>query len=87
MMDKYEHQYVFDIITAQMERTIRRLWILCIILVVLLVGSNIAWFMYESQFETVTQTTTTQEVNQEGDSNIVVGGDYGKTDSKNNDNY
>lgn len=86
-MDKYEHQYVFDVITSQMERTIRRLWILCIILVVLLVGSNIAWFMYESQFETVTQTTTTQEVNQEGDSNIVVGGDYGKTDSKNNDNH
>ena len=79
-MDKYEHQYVFDIITAQMERTIKRLWILCIILLVLLIGTNIAWWRYESQFTTVTETTTTQEVNQEGDNNVVVGRDYGKTD-------
>ena len=81
-MDKYEHQYVFDIITAQMERTIKRLWIMCILLVVLLVGSNIAWFVYESQFETVSQVTT-QEVQQENDNgnNIMVGGDYGKTDN------
>ena len=80
-MDKYEHQYVFDIITAQMERTIKRLWIMCIILVVLLVGSNIAWFVYESQFETVSQVTT-QEVQQDNDNgnNIMVGRDYGKTD-------
>ena len=81
-MDKYEHQYVFDIITAQMERTIRRLWIMCIILVVLLVGSNIAWLVYESQFETVSQVTT-QEVQQDNDNgnNIMVGRDYGKTDN------
>lgn len=81
-MDKYEHQYVFDIITAQMERTIKRLWILCILLVVLLVGSNIAWFVYESQFETVSQVTT-QEVQQDNDNgnNIMVGRDYGKADN------
>ena len=81
-MDKYEHQYVFDIITAQMERTIKRLWIMCILLVVLLVGSNIAWFVYESQFETVSQITT-QEVQQDNDNgnNIMVGRDYGKTDN------
>lgn len=81
-MDKYEHQYVFDIITAQMERTIKRLWIMCIILLVLLVGTNIAWWRYESQFETVSQVTT-QEVQQENDNgnNIMVGRDYGKTDN------
>ena len=81
-MDRYESQYVFDIITAQMERTIKRLWIMCIILVVLLVGSNIAWFVYESQFETVSQVTT-QEVQQDNDNgnNIMVGRDYGKADN------
>lgn len=81
-MDKYEHQYVFDIITAQMERTIRRLWILCIILIALCFGTNFAWWYYESQFETVSQTTT-QEVQQENDNgnNIMVGRDYGKTDN------
>lgn len=87
MMDKYESQYVFDIITAQMERTIKRLWILCIILLVLLVGTNIAWWRYESQFATVSETTTTQEVNQEGDNNVVVGRDYGTTKSKDYNNH
>ena len=42
---------------ARQERTIKRLWILCILLVVLLCGSNIAWFRYESQFEDVVTTT------------------------------
>lgn len=35
---------------ARMERTIRRLWILCIILVLLLAGTNGAWIWYENQF-------------------------------------
>lgn len=45
---------------ARMERTIRRLWILLIVLVVLLVGSNALWIWYESQFEDV-YTEITQE--------------------------
>lgn len=35
---------------ARLERTIKRLWILLILLIVLLVGSNVAWLAYESQF-------------------------------------
>lgn len=31
--------------------TIKKLWIMCILLIVLLVGSNIAWIYYESQFD------------------------------------
>lgn len=44
-------------IVARMERTIKRLWILCIILIVLLVATNGAWIYYESQFvdEIITQ--------------------------------
>ena len=55
---------------------------MCIILLVLLVGTNIAWFVYESQFETVSQVTT-QEVQQDNDNghNIMVGRDYGKADN------
>ena len=51
---------------ARMERTIRRLWILLIILVVLLVGSNALWIWYESQFEDVTT-----EVEMENESGFV----------------
>lgn len=60
---------------SQTERTIKRLWILCIILIVLLVGSNIAWILYEQQYETITETTT-QEVKQDGGRNLFVGRDY-----------
>ena len=72
--------YTFELIMAQVERTIRRWWILCIILVALLLSTNAVWFMYVQQFEAVTETT--QEVNQDtdgGGNNIMVGGDYGKT--------
>lgn len=36
---------------ARMERTIRRLWILCIIIFLALVGTNAYWIWYEAQFE------------------------------------
>ena len=36
---------------ARLEHTIKRLWILLLVVIVLLVGSNIAWIVYESQFE------------------------------------
>ena len=73
---------------ARAERTIKRLWILCILLIVLLVGTNIAWIHYESQFSDV--VTTTQEVTQDGKDGVnnFIGGDGvitdGKTDSKDN---
>ena len=46
---------------ARAERTIKRLWILCILLVVLLVGTNIAWIRYENQWETA-ETVVTQDI-------------------------
>ena len=33
-------------------------FIVCLVLIVLLVGSNIGWLVYESQFEDVTETYT-----------------------------
>lgn len=40
----------FESMKATMERTIKRLWILAIILVLLLFGSNAGWIYYESQW-------------------------------------
>ena len=48
-MDR-EQQYTLDILAATAERTIKRLWILIILLIILLFGSNAAWIYYESQF-------------------------------------
>lgn len=56
-----EQQYSIDIISALTERTIRRLWVTIILLLVLLVGTNAGWIYYESQFsteKTVIEATT-----------------------------
>lgn len=71
-----EPQYYADIIAAMAERTIKRLWVLCIILALLLAASWAGFLLFESQFECVTETT--QEVTQSADGtsfNKFVGGD------------
>ena len=71
---------------ARAERSAKRLWVVIILLIVLLVGSNGAWLWYESQFEVV--ETTTIEAEQDGSGVNIVGGgnvDYG-ANSKNNQN-
>lgn len=72
---------------TRMERTNHRMWILCIVLVVVLVATNLCWIIYESQFEYYEETY--QEVTQEADGgglNKFVGGDYyEQTDSQDHD--
>lgn len=70
---------------ARMERSNKRLWIIVIMLILLLIASNTAWLMYESQFED--KVTYEQEVEQDasdGGNNQFIGGDYnGKAESEN----
>ena len=64
---------------------IKSLIAVVLVLVVLLVGSNIAWIIYENSFE---DYVITQEVEQDAESgnNSFVGGDYyGEAEDKNND--
>lgn len=66
------------------KKLVNKLIAVILVLVVLLVGSNVAWLIYESQFETV--EATYQEVVQEADNgeNNFVGGDIiGTTDGQN----
>ena len=50
----------------ELKQNSRRWFIIAIIELVLLVGSNIAWLVYQSQYETVSDETTT-EYSQEAD--------------------
>lgn len=61
---------------TRMERVNHRLFILCIVLIVALLVTNIGWIIYESQFEYYTELSqdVTQETN--GGTNNFVGGDY-----------
>lgn len=64
---------------ARAERQFKRLWIVILLLIVLLVGSNVAWLVYESQVEIVEEVITqTVEQESDGGNNNFVGGDnYG----------
>lgn len=74
----------FESMKATMERTIKRLWIVVLVLILLLAGTNAAWIWYESQFA---EETVTQEVWQDADNGVnrFVGGDfYGTAESADN---
>ena len=58
---------------SRMERANKRLWVLIIILIVALLGTNAGWIVYESQFQTETVTETYQAT-ADGNSNAVLNG-------------
>lgn len=71
-------------VLAMAERTIRRLWITILVLIVLMAGMATAFFVYENQFEELeTYEEIEVEATQIGSHNFVSGGDlnYG-TESK-----
>lgn len=69
---------------AMAERTIRRLWVTVLVLIFLMVGMAVGFFVYETQFEEIESYEETEiEATQVGSYNFVSGGDltYG-TDSQ-----
>ena len=75
-------KFIQEMYAASMERTIKRLWITTILLIVLLVGTNVGWLIYESQFE---DTVVTQDVDTgNGDANVSGTGDVYGTSKANN---
>lgn len=76
---------------SRLERQLKRLWIVVLVLIFLLVGSNCAWMIYESQFETV-ETVSEEIVVDAGENGIAnyVGNDgdiiNGEGYSKENNN-
>lgn len=57
---------------ARSERNSKRLWIAILVLIVALIGTNLAWIIYESQFEVVEETTTTiTQDNADGYNNYI----------------
>lgn len=73
-------KYALDIVTALAHRTITRLWVLIIILTFLFVGSNVAWLVYESQWQTVQV-----EQQNENSPNNFIGGDGDITNGNTDD--
>lgn len=75
----------FESACTRLERANHRLFLIIILLLIALIGTNAAWVYYESQFEDV---SVTQRVDQDTDSgnNTFVGGDYnGESETERND--
>lgn len=82
-------RYAIDSFIMLQEKTIRRQWIVIILLILVAVGSNLAWIYYESQFtEEVTTREVTQDLDAEGGDAIINDGIHingeGTTDGENN---
>ena len=61
---------------SRLERQLKRLWVVILVLILLLVGSNCAWLWYESQFETV-ETIEEYVIEQDaesGNNNSIING-------------
>lgn len=54
---------VYEATMSRLERTIKRLFILIVMLIICLVGSNIAWTTYVSQFDYVDYTQDGDGIN------------------------
>ena len=78
--------YIAESIADRQSLTIKRLWIMCVLLIILLVGTNALWLWYESQFEYIEDVQTVeQEIEAEmedGDFTVIgIGNNYGKGES------
>ena len=69
---------------ARSERNSKRMWIVILVLILALIGTNLAWIIYNSQFETIEESTVVEQENSNGDNNYI-GNDgditYGKTEN------
>lgn len=65
---------VFEDTVIRLERTIKRLWILCIIIFIACVVSNACWIYYESQFGYETTTQTVKQDVDSGDGDLIISG-------------
>lgn len=62
---------------ARSERNGKRMWIVILVLILALIGTNLAWIIYEAQFETVETITEEYDIEQDaedGNNNSIING-------------
>lgn len=58
---------------SELKKTTKRWFVVSIILLIALVGTNVAWLIYESSFETVTETQTVEQHQEDTDNSNMSG--------------
>ena len=66
---------VYESVMARAERQAKRLVAVIILLIVLLVGSNICWIVYENSFDDMTETYTVEQDGAETNNSVINGGE------------
>ena len=84
--DKTPANVPFAVYESVMAQIRRLLWVI-VLLIVLLVGTNAGWLIYEAQFEVVEETTTETTVTQDNASGYhnYIGNDGDIVNGKAND--
>ena len=80
-MDKVVNYFEHEEVMIRMERGNKRLWVLCIILIIALFVTNGWWIYRESQFKDVV-TTVTQELDSRNGNAIINDGVHINGESK-----
>lgn len=58
---------------SELKKTTKRWFVVSIILLIALIGTNVAWLIYESSFETVTETQTVEQHQEDTDNSNMSG--------------
>ena len=58
---------------SELKKTTRRWFVVSIILLIALIGTNVSWLIYESSFDTVTETQTVEQHQEDTDNTNMSG--------------
>ena len=74
IMEKKVHEQSLALeMLSELKKTTKRWFVVSIILLIALVGTNVAWLIYESSFETVTETQTVEQHQEDTDNSNMSG--------------
>ena len=73
-MEKQVHEQSLALeMLSELKKTTKRWFVVSIILLIALVGTNVTWLIYESSFETVTETQTVEQHQEDTDNSNMSG--------------
>ena len=76
-MEKQVHEQSLALeMLSELKKSTKRWFVISIILLVALVATNVSWLIYESSFETVTETQTVEQHQEDTDNSNMSAGGY-----------
>ena len=73
-MEKQVHEQSLALeMLSELKKTTKRWFVVSIILLIALVGTNVAWLIYESQWEETTETQTIEQYQEDTNNSNMSG--------------